>query len=208
MYECQVANWDKIGYIRGSGHACACHYLWDMRSEIKDLFHPPVSRMGKDALIRYVYMTAKHLGWKWTQLEGLAQSRRQPKGCHSGKAPGASAEPPARSKRKPSAYNKFVQRHMASNTDGTVQERFSDVVKAWKSSAVAGTTYMHCDTSVPRGAHRAALRRPGTWRTVVAVAWRRCTSMARDGHTRRRHRFKSIIVQLCTRLYNFMNTLY
>eukprot|EP01043_Picozoa_sp_COSAG02_P009221 COSAG02_NODE_309_length_25051_cov_5.385460_14_plen_65_part_00 len=35
--------------------------LRDMRSEIKDLFHPLVSRMGKDALIHYVYMSTKHL---------------------------------------------------------------------------------------------------------------------------------------------------
>jgi hypothetical protein len=109
--------------------------LRKMRQEIKELFHPPVSRMGKDALIRYVYMSAKHLGWKWTQLEGLTQSRRQPKGCRSGRAPGRLEEPPAHKKRAPSAYNKFVQRYMASNPDGTVQERFSDAVEAWKSSA-------------------------------------------------------------------------
>jgi hypothetical protein len=82
--------------------------LRDMRSEIKDLFHPPVSRMGKDALIRYVYMTAKHLGWKWTQLEGLAQSRRQPKGCRSSKLPGRLEAPEEYQSRNSSAYNTFV----------------------------------------------------------------------------------------------------
>ena len=35
--------------------------LREMRQETKRMFQPPVSRMSKDALIRYVYMTAKHL---------------------------------------------------------------------------------------------------------------------------------------------------
>jgi hypothetical protein len=82
--------------------------LRDMRSEIKDLFHHPVSRMSKDALIRYVYMTAKHLGWKWTQLEGLAQSRRQPRGCRSSKLPGRLEAPEEYQSRDSTTYNTFV----------------------------------------------------------------------------------------------------
>jgi hypothetical protein len=114
--------------------------LRKMRSIVKESFHPPVSRLNRTDVIRYIYMTAKHLGWSWTQLEGRTMRKNQPRGCRGSAAPGRDAEPPARalgtaSKRKPSAYNLFIKRHMAKNQDGDVRERFSDAVEAWRAGA-------------------------------------------------------------------------
>jgi hypothetical protein len=112
--------------------------LRDMRGEIKSLFHPPVSKLNRETLIRYVYMTAKYLGWSWSQLEGIAPSRRQPKGCRGSAAPGRNPDPPAygtKAKRKPSAYNTFIKNHMAKNKQGDVRDRFKAAVDAWKASS-------------------------------------------------------------------------
>ena len=99
-----------------------------------------VSRLNRTDVIRYIYMTAKHLGWSWSQLEGRTLRKNQPRGCRGSAAPGKDAEPPARalgtaSKRKPSAYNLFIKRHMAKNKDGDVRERFTDAVEAWRAGA-------------------------------------------------------------------------
>ena len=161
--------------------------LRDMRQEIKSMFHPPVSRMDKNALIRYVYMTAKHLGWKWAQLEGLAPSRRQPKGCRSSKAPGRLEEPPATKKRAPSEYNKFIQRHMASNPGGTVQERFSDAVNAWKNSAGRRS-------AASKGAQTRAYRRSERARMAQArrevIEEKRADASVRNRQSREAHEAK------------------
>jgi hypothetical protein len=126
----------RKGYILQKGVSVAD--LREMRSFIKSAYHIPVSRMSAEELRRYVYLTAKYLRWSWTQLDGLTAKSRQPRGCRGSSAPGRTAEAPAygsdRKKRKLSAYNKFVKKHMADHPDGTVQERFSDAVKAWKSS--------------------------------------------------------------------------
>lgn len=128
--------------------------LRDMRGEIKSLFHPPVSKLNRETLIRYVYMTAKYLGWKWTELEGLTPSRRQPEGCRRVARPGKSPEQPVpRNKRKLSPYNEFVRNYIkkakadfesgAAVPDGwappmappTVKDYMRDAAQAWKASA-------------------------------------------------------------------------
>jgi hypothetical protein len=111
--------------------------LREMRTLIKAAFHPSVSGMSREQIIRYVYMTAKHLGWSWSQLEGRAVRKNQPRGCRGSAAPGRSGEAPLRAlgtapKRKPSAYNLFIRDHMADNPDGNARERFSNAVDAWK----------------------------------------------------------------------------
>ena len=111
--------------------------LREMRTLIKAAFHPSVSGMSREQIIRYVYMTAKHLGWSWSELEGRAIRQNQPRGCRGSAAPGRSGEAPLRAlgtapKRKPSAYNLFIRDHMADNPDGDARERFSDAVDAWK----------------------------------------------------------------------------
>jgi hypothetical protein len=114
--------------------------LRQMRAAIKAHYHPAVSKMSREDVIRYVYSTAKHLGWTWGELEGRTARKRLPRGCRGSAAPGRDAEAPARalgaaSKRKPSAYNLFIKRHMAKNRDGDVRERFSDAVAAWNAGA-------------------------------------------------------------------------
>eukprot|EP01043_Picozoa_sp_COSAG02_P047334 COSAG02_NODE_4527_length_5256_cov_7.579794_5_plen_394_part_00 len=145
----------RKGYLLQKGVSVSD--LREMRGFIKSAYHMPVSRMSAEELRRYVYLTAKYLQWSWTQLDGLAEKSRQPRGCRGSAAPGRSSEAPeygtSRSKRKPSAYNKFVklyiQKAMADFDSGkrrpegwkapmappTVADYMKEAAVAWKSSA-------------------------------------------------------------------------
>ena len=112
--------------------------LRDMRGEVKSYFHAPVSQMNMQALIDYVYWTAKDLDWTWSQLDGATAKRRQPRGCRGSAAPGGrSRDAPVRQKRKPSAYNMFIKEYFAQNyeADDDVREIFTEAVGAWKARA-------------------------------------------------------------------------
>ena len=112
--------------------------LREMRGEVKSYFHPPVGQMNMQALIDYVYWTAKDLDWTWSQLDGATAKRRQPRGCRGSAAPGGrSRDAPVRQKRKPSAYNLFIKEYFAQNFEegDDVQDIFSEAVDAWKARA-------------------------------------------------------------------------
>ena len=107
--------------------------LREMRGLIKGAFHRPVSELSMSGLQEYIYWTAKDLGWTWSQLDGIAPKRRQPRGCRGSAAPGRSRDVPARKKRAPSAYNLHVKRYMEEHRgESDVRQLFTDAVAAWK----------------------------------------------------------------------------
>eukprot|EP01043_Picozoa_sp_COSAG02_P032442 COSAG02_NODE_2168_length_9608_cov_38.056893_5_plen_358_part_00 len=145
----------RKGYILQEGVNVAD--LREMRGFIKSAYHPPVTKMSAEELRRYVYLTAKYLRWSWTQLDGLTEKSRQPGGCRSSAAPGRSGEAPeygtSRTKREPSAYNKFVQRYITKAMEDfesgervpegwappmappTVADYMREAAQAWQGSA-------------------------------------------------------------------------
>jgi hypothetical protein len=145
--------------------------LREMRGLIKGAYHRPVSELSMSEAIDYVYWTAKDLGWSWSQLDGIAPKRRQPRGCRVSKHPGRSRDAPARTKRAPSAYNLFVQQHMqdpANKVDEegdplSNKERFSNAVAAWRAGGTrraAGTKAAATRRSKKdEAARRAAVKR-------------------------------------------------
>ena len=107
--------------------------LREMRGLVKGAFHRPVSELSMSGLQEYIYWTAKDLGWTWSQLDGIAPKRRQPRGCRGSAAPGRSRDVPARKKRAPSAYNLHVKRYMEEHRgESDVRQLFTDAVAAWK----------------------------------------------------------------------------
>ena len=107
--------------------------LREMRGLVKGAFHRPVSELSMSGLQEYIYWTAKDLGWTWSQLDGIAPKRRQPRGCRGSAAPGRSRDVPARKKRAPSAYNLHVKRYMEQHRgESDVRQLFTDAVAAWK----------------------------------------------------------------------------
>ena len=107
--------------------------LREMRGLIKGAFHRPVSELSMSGLQEYIYWTAKDLGWTWSQLDGIAPKRRQPRGCRGSAAPGRSRDAPVRKKRAPSAYNLHVKRYMEEHRgESDVRQLFTDAVAAWK----------------------------------------------------------------------------
>ena len=62
----------------------------EMRGLINGAYHRPVSELSMSEAIEYVYWTTEDLGWSWSQLDGIAPKRRQPRGCHVSRHPGRS----------------------------------------------------------------------------------------------------------------------
>ena len=88
-------------------------------------------------LQEYIYWTAKDLGWTWSQLDGIAPKRRQPRGCRGSAAPGRSRDAPVRKKRAPSAYNLHVKRYMEEHRgESDARQLFTDAVAAWKAGGM------------------------------------------------------------------------
>eukprot|EP01046_Picozoa_sp_COSAG06_P033304 COSAG06_NODE_3392_length_5410_cov_5.742421_3_plen_191_part_00 len=104
-----------------------------MRGLIKGAYHRPVSELNMSEAIEYVFWTAKDLGWTWSQLDGIAPKRRQPKGCRVSRHPGRSRDVPSHKKRAPSAYNLHVKRYMEEHRgESDARQLFKDAVAAWK----------------------------------------------------------------------------
>lgn len=64
--------------------------LREMRGLINGAYHRPVSELSMSEAIEYVYWTTEDFGWSWSQLDGIAPKRRQPRGCHVSRHPGRS----------------------------------------------------------------------------------------------------------------------
>jgi Arc/MetJ-type ribon-helix-helix transcriptional regulator len=93
--------------------------LRGLRSETKQ-WHPPASKMTRDALIKYCYDTASALGWTWT-MANRTQKKRVGRACEQARRPGQTKAAPRSviskrgkpaSTRKPSRYNDYVRRFM------------------------------------------------------------------------------------------------
>lgn len=111
--------------------------LREMRGLIKGAFHRPVSELSMSDLQEYIYWTAKDLGWSWSQLDGIAPKKRQPRGCRGSAAPGRSRDVPMRKKRAPSKYNMFIKKYIAEHRGDSddVRELFTDATAAWNRGA-------------------------------------------------------------------------
>jgi hypothetical protein len=111
--------------------------LREMRGLIKGGFHRPVSELSMSDLQEYIYWTAKDLGWSWSQLDGIAPKRRQPRGCRGTAAPGRTRDVPVRKKRAPSKYNLFIKKYIAEHRGDSddIRELFTDATAAWNRGA-------------------------------------------------------------------------
>ena len=110
----------------------------ELVTRIKKRIHGrPVSQMPREALIEYIYDTAKHLSIDWTgYFEQQPEARRVRKGCYRMTGPGEVdyEKPKPRAKRPLSAYNKFVQEMLTTYQfpgDMDQKQKMSEVSKLW-----------------------------------------------------------------------------
>ena len=117
--------------------------LRGLRSETKE-WHPPASKMNRDALINYMYETATALGWNWT-MANRSQKMRVGRACKDARRPGQTKKAPRsviskRSKtastREPSRYNQYVSQFMRNaarrNEYPVATDRMRAAAKAWQ----------------------------------------------------------------------------
>lgn len=117
--------------------------LRGLRSETKQ-WHPPASKMTRDALIKYCYDTASALGWNWT-MANRTQKKRVGRACAQARRPGQTKAAPRSviskrgkpaSTRQPSRYNDYVRRfmrnpdHMRNYPNAT--DRMREAAKGWQ----------------------------------------------------------------------------
>ena len=118
------------------------------KKELVARFHPVPSRLSRDELLKYVYLTANKLRWIWPNPKSKLPSRATRK-CLGSRTPGSNAEPPKAlltranrgPPRKPSAYNLHIRAQMAQNraTIPGHRERFADAARSWNQIKDANT---------------------------------------------------------------------
>ena len=107
-------------------------------NRIRKALHPPVSKMSREDIVQYIYALALEMNVDWTPFfEAGVEKKRVPKRCYNMTGPGTAEykAPAQKSKRAPSAYNRFVREYMLTYQfpAGTSQkQKMGEIGRLWR----------------------------------------------------------------------------
>ena len=109
-------------------------------NRIRKALYPPVSKMSRAAIIQQIYALALEMNVDWTPyFEAAVEKKSVPKRCYNMTGPGTAAyglpKATAKTKRAPSAYNRFVREHMLTYQfpAGTSQkQKMGEIGRLWR----------------------------------------------------------------------------